>query len=124
MNKDFNVYKWRREHLNENQNVTENITGEFRDERSTQSKSMYVPKFDEEGNVAGGDYETKQYDGYFRIKTRSGYLGDSGVSYKMFGTDAEKEIKGKGYKFVGVSSVDFEDDGGKINMYHDFYYLK
>ena len=123
MSKDFNVYKWRRDHLVENENE---VKGEFRDERSTQSKSMYVPKFDKEGNVIKekGNYETKQYDGYFRIKTKGGYLGDSEVSSNMFGADAKKKIEGEDYTFVGVSNVDFDDDGGKINMYHDFYYLK
>ena len=117
MNKDFNVYKWRREHLNENQNVTKNITGEFRDERSTQSKSMYDPKTKQDNVV-------KDYDGYFRIKTSDGYRGGNKKSYEDFGDIAEKAIDEKEYTFVGVSSVDFDDDGGRIRMYHDFYYLK
>ena len=114
MNKDFNVYKWRRDHLVENYNE---VKGEFRDERSTQSKSMYDPE-------TGQDGVTKDYDGYFRIKTSGGYRGSSEVSYNDFGEYAKKAIQEKGYDFVGVSSVDFEDDGGRIRMYHDFYYLK
>jgi hypothetical protein len=116
MNKDFNVYKWRRERLIEADYSREVNAGEFRDERSTQTKPMYDPE-------TGRDNVTKEYDGGLRIRTRSGYLGGSKDSYDMFGEDAKKMIEDKGYTFVGVSSVDF-DMGGRIHMYHDFYYLK
>jgi len=113
MSKNFNVYQWRRNHLTENYDVQR---GDWRDERTIQTKSMYDPE-------TGQDNVKKEYDGAFRIKTRNGYLGGNQDSYDMFGEDAKKMIEGKGYKFVGVSSVDF-DMGGRIHMYHDFYYLK
>jgi len=117
MSKDFNVYKWRRNQLNEADYSRDVEMGEFRDERSTQTKRMYDPE-------TGQDNVEKEYDGYFRIRTRGGYLGGNKDSYDMFGADAKRKIEDKGYTFVGVSSVDFEDDGGRIRMYHDFYYLK
>jgi hypothetical protein len=113
MSKDFNVYKWRREHLTESFDIKYDIQrGDWRDERTLQTKPMRDPE-------TGENNVMKDYDGYFRIKTR-GQFYDSKDSYDVFGADVKKMIEGKGYTFVGNSAT----EGDSLVIFHEFYYLK
>jgi hypothetical protein len=94
MNKDFNVYKWRR-----NQLLTESqIQGEWIDRV--------------------GEWKGKKYDGYFRTNTRGYMMPDEHLA--VYGDDIKKMIEDKGYTFVGNDEVEI----GSRTQRHMYYYTK
>jgi len=108
MNKDFNVYKWRREHLNEEYRVRDEG---FHDSYKRDTTSMYDPKT--------GKYVNREYDGYYSVITTNDYF-DSALSYNTFGDEIISKIEDKTYTFVGNSAA----EGRSFQYKHFFYYIK
>lgn len=112
MSKDFNVYKWRREHLTENFYFNRELqNGQWDDEPGVKVKRMYDP-------ITKSSSE-KEYDGSFTIKTKGDFFLDD-ESFATFGEYVLPIIKSKGYTFVGNSAA----EGSSLSMRHYFYYLK
>jgi len=108
MSKDFNVYKWRREYLNEEYRVRDDG---FHDSYKRDTTNVY--------DFATGKFVDREYDGYYSVVTTGDYF-DSKLSYNIFGDEIIPKIKEKNYTFVGNSA----SEGRSLQYKHFFYYIK
>ena len=95
MKDNFNIYKWRRDQLTENENT---VKGEWRDD--------------------SGEWNGKKYDGMFRTYTKEYLLPTE--HYAEYGDAIKKMIEDKGYTFIGNDEVEV----GSTTQRHMYYYTK
>lgn len=92
MSKDFNVYKWRREQLVENEELTSpeaNIAKEFTGKYSTQPNTMFSDRYD-------GSYRVQIYD-------KNSTLNMDNPESKM---EVKEFFKSKGYDLFDITLDD------------------